>query len=123
MNATSNLLRSYWNDPRELTRLLLGIWGLGALAAIWHIASRYPPSDGAMVLAFAVIAVAILAAPIPARTRLVLALVVGLMARLVAGNSIAGIPPADDPGAYNRLADNLLAGRGLVIDDPVYGAG
>jgi hypothetical protein len=52
-----------------------------------------------------------------------LALIFGLVARLIAWNSIAGIPPADDPGAYNRLADNLLAGRGLVIDDPVYGAG
>jgi hypothetical protein len=122
MNGAVRLFQNLRNDPRELSRVFLVLWGLAALVAIWHVTNRYPPSDDATVFTFAVIAVVILWAPMPARTRLLLAVMFGLIVRLIAWKAISDIPAADDPGAYNRLAENLLAGRGLVIDDPVYGS-
>lgn len=109
-----------WVETKTF-RALFVLWALAALGAVIHIAHRYPIGEWVPVAIAGAVAVGVVAAPMPWRVRLALAFAVGLAIRYVAWRTFAGVHLIDDPGLVDQLSNAVLAGRGLVVTDPVYG--
>jgi len=103
---------------RPLIRGATLFWALGALAATYHILSRYPVGQIWPVAAAAGLAALVFVTP--DRWRLASAIAAGIAVRIAAYSTIAQ-PPLDDPGSYFNLASNILSGRGMVVANETYG--
>ena len=93
-------------------------WALAAAAVIPLAVGRYPIDEWAWPVLFAALGLACVLAPMPARHRLAAALLLGLFVRIIA---VPSGPLVRDPFFYDQLASNVLAGRGLTVDVPIYG--
>ncbi|MCL6699850.1 hypothetical protein LZ496_13805 [Sphingomonas sp. NSE70-1] len=94
------------------------LWAIGALAATYLILLRFPIDLVWPVAVFLTLAGFVFLAP--RSWRLPSAIVAGMVIRIAAFQSLNG-QPLDDPGAYLTLAQNILSGRGMTIDNETYG--
>lgn len=106
-----------------LVRWLLVPWAAAALVGCVWTAVRVHTFAHVLPVALAILAgVAVLALPMPKWCRIAAGLALGIAVRLLAYGSIAGGQLHGDAIYNMQLATNLLAGKGLTVDLPGYGA-